>query len=264
MDLKLLPSNRALIRTLDLTENNFDGLDFRFLNEFPSLKSLILDKNKIQSKILMPFMPNLETLWVNHNKIENLSIFIEHLRESAPNLHYLSMLNNAAAPSFFNGGSLIEYNEYRLYVMSKLSKLQMLDSKEITPEERMQSQTIYGKVRTKTSTKKNGNKKKSKQIITEETHSLDKLLPSLDKNKINETKNLNIPPPLIENVLKTLDSQANNEYFNNLKIPKIVQNNGNFQLPPPPPPPPPPLPLLLLLPPPPPPLPPADFISKYY
>lgn len=55
-------------------------------------------------------MPSLETLWVNHNKIENLSIFIENLVQSCPNLVYLSMINNKAAPSYFNGGSLAEYN----------------------------------------------------------------------------------------------------------------------------------------------------------
>ena len=54
------------------------------------------------------------------------------------------MINNKAAPSYFNGGSLVEYNDYRLYVISKLTKLQMLDHKIITPEERVQSQAVYG------------------------------------------------------------------------------------------------------------------------
>ena len=54
------------------------------------------------------------------------------------------MINNKAAPSYFNGGSLVEYNDYRLYVISKLNKLQMMDHKVITPEERVQSQAVYG------------------------------------------------------------------------------------------------------------------------
>ena len=61
-----------------------------------------------------------------------------------PNLRYLSMLNNKAAPSYFNGGSLIEYNDFRLYVISRLKKLENIDANEITTEERMQSQAIYG------------------------------------------------------------------------------------------------------------------------
>lgn len=61
-----------------------------------------------------------------------------------PNLTYLSMMNNKAAPSYFNGGSLVEYNDYRLYVISKLKKLENIDANEITAEEKMQSQAIYG------------------------------------------------------------------------------------------------------------------------
>ena len=111
IDQKMLPSNPERIRILDLTENNFVGSsDLRFLFSFTNLKTLILDKNLIQSNIKLPFLPNLETLWLNHNKIENLAIFIENLVQSCPNLVYLSMINNKAAPSYFNGGSLAEYN----------------------------------------------------------------------------------------------------------------------------------------------------------
>jgi len=169
MDPKLLPENTEKITALDLTENNFTGQsDLRFLFGFPNLTTLILDKNQIQSKFLMPSMPKLTTLWVlikfyhickltieiliylkkrlkvNHNKIDNLVLFVESLQKYCPNLNYLSMMNNKAAPSYFNGGSLVEYNDFRLYTMSKLSKLQAIDHNEITVEERVQSQAIYG------------------------------------------------------------------------------------------------------------------------
>ncbi len=71
-------------------------------------------------------------------------LFVESLQKYCPNLNYLSMMNNKAAPSYFNGGSLVEYNDFRLYTMSKLSKLQAIDHNEITAEERVQSQAIYG------------------------------------------------------------------------------------------------------------------------
>lgn len=58
-------------------------------------------------------MPKLQTLWVNKNSITNLSIFIEKVASSFPDLRYLSMLDNAAAPSYFNGGSKQEYEDYR-------------------------------------------------------------------------------------------------------------------------------------------------------
>jgi hypothetical protein len=147
-DDRLLPFEnyrKETVLILDLTENNFTGLnDLKFLFDFSNLKTLILDKNQIQSNIRMPYMPNLSTLWVNHNKIENLSIFVENIAMSCPSLVYLSMMNNKAAPSYFNGGSLAEYNDYRFYTMSKLVNLKMLDDKEITPEERVQSKAIYG------------------------------------------------------------------------------------------------------------------------
>jgi hypothetical protein len=192
---------------LDLTENYLTGTDLRFLSEFTNLKTLILDKNQIESKFLAPYMPHLETLWVNHNKIENLSVFIQHLTESCPNLKYLSMLNNKAAPSYFNGGSLVEYNEYRLYVISKLIKLQMLDHKEIAAEERIQSQTIYGallkkkSIRKKSTLKRFSSEESNKKTFqsTKETQSSENtdeplnILPNLE-NINNEQKTVKPPP----------------------------------------------------------------------
>jgi Leucine-rich repeat (LRR) protein len=148
MDPKLLPTQPSTIHVLDLTENNFTGaVDLRFLFEFTNLHTLILDKNQIQSNFTIPPMEQLTTLWVNHNRIENLAVFIENLQKHCPSLVYLSMMNNKAAPSYFNGGSLVEYNDYKMYVISKLTKLQMIDHKEITAEERLQSQAIYGQGR---------------------------------------------------------------------------------------------------------------------
>lgn len=67
-------------------------------------------------------MPNLQTLWVNRNNITNLSIFIEKVASSFPDLRYLSMLDNAAAPNYFNGGSKQEYEDYR-YNMALFPRL---------------------------------------------------------------------------------------------------------------------------------------------
>ena len=58
-------------------------------------------------------MPNLTTLWVNHNKISNLSIFVDHLATMLPRLRHLSMLNNEACPNYFNGGTPEQYSDYR-------------------------------------------------------------------------------------------------------------------------------------------------------
>lgn len=58
-------------------------------------------------------MESLHTLWVNQNKITNLSAFIETVAKCLPNLKYFSMMNNEAAPSYFNGGTYQQYKDYR-------------------------------------------------------------------------------------------------------------------------------------------------------
>ena len=39
--------------------------------------------------------------------------FVSTLCKSCTNLRYLSMMNNEAAPSYFNGGSYQQYTDYR-------------------------------------------------------------------------------------------------------------------------------------------------------
>ena len=90
------------------------------LKSFTKLETLVLDNNCISSHTKFPPLPALTTLWVNRNKITNLSTFIDKLVVSVPNLKYLSMLGNEACPNFLNGGSLSQYNDYRCVFTQKL------------------------------------------------------------------------------------------------------------------------------------------------
>ncbi|KXJ27103.1 hypothetical protein AC249_AIPGENE13688 [Exaiptasia diaphana] len=75
------------------------------------------------------------------------------------------MMNNAAAPSYFNGGTYQQYKDYRLYVISHLPSLQVLDDTPINEEEREEARKIYGNRRYSIrSAKSKKKKKKSKDI----------------------------------------------------------------------------------------------------
>lgn len=53
---------------------------------------------------------------LNRCKISSLYPWVGKLKESCPNLKYLCLMGNPAAPSYFNGGTFYEYLQYR-YVL---------------------------------------------------------------------------------------------------------------------------------------------------
>ncbi len=232
-----MPKNCENVLELDFTENNLNGAsDLRFLMLVPKLKTLILDKNQIQSNFIIPSMENLTTLCVNHNKIDNLSIFIKNLCSSCPNLTYLSMLNNPAAPSYFNGGSVAEHKNYRFYVVSRLRNLKMLDDKEISDEERSQATTIYGKLITK---KLKTTKKKADTIskpLVEinkndfiDDHNIDEtfidVLPNLSHSEIKPSITQQIEIEVDK--LPSIDSMSSQSSLSSSSSPNYLENLPN-------------------------------------
>ena len=87
--------------------------DLRSLFGLSEMRTLILDNNQITSHTVFPPLPKLKILWVNKNSISNLSVFMESVATNFPELEQLCMMNNPAAPSYFNGGSRQEYLDYR-------------------------------------------------------------------------------------------------------------------------------------------------------
>ncbi|CAK9823772.1 Leucine-rich melanocyte differentiation-associated protein [Anthophora retusa] len=100
------------LRTLDISHNKFSR-NLQFLAEFENLTSLNLDHNDIDDHTVFPYMPKLQLLWLNHNSVEELYPFIKNLYESVPNLRYLCLMGNKAAPSYLNGGTFYDYLQYR-------------------------------------------------------------------------------------------------------------------------------------------------------
>ncbi|GAM18719.1 hypothetical protein SAMD00019534_018940, partial [Acytostelium subglobosum LB1] len=130
------------VKELDLSSNHLDK-DLSILEGFKRLHTLVLDDNRMTQHTKLPQLHNLNTLWVNSNMITNLSVFIDRVAEAMPNLKTLSMLKNEACPNFFNGHSLREYRDYRLYVVHRLKGLTLLDTSPVTDEERSDSAKVY-------------------------------------------------------------------------------------------------------------------------
>ncbi|XP_039997466.1 leucine-rich repeat-containing protein 72, partial [Xiphias gladius] len=133
------------LEVLDLSYNLLDDLYWNpaLLGQLEKLSTLILDCNNYTSHVKFPFMPSVTTVCINKNKINNLPVFVEEIRRKFPNIKILSMMNNEAAPSYFNGGSLTQYKDYRQYVISQIPGLEILDDTEVPEKERAQARKTY-------------------------------------------------------------------------------------------------------------------------
>uniref|UniRef100_A0A3P8YLR8 Uncharacterized protein n=1 Tax=Esox lucius TaxID=8010 RepID=A0A3P8YLR8_ESOLU len=144
------------LEVLDLSYNLTNSFSHipALLVELEKLSTLILDCNSYSSHVKFPYMPSVTTVCINKNKISNLPIFVEEIRTKFPNIKILSMMNNEAAPSYFNGGSLTQYIDYRQYVISQIPTLKILDDTEVLGKERAQAKKTYRMQRTREGSKR--------------------------------------------------------------------------------------------------------------
>ncbi|CAK6968681.1 uncharacterized protein LOC128384298 [Scomber scombrus] len=155
------------LEVLDLSYNLLNDLYWNpaLLDQLERLSTLILDCNNYTSHVKFPYMPSVTTVCINKNKINNLPVFVEEIRRKFPNIKILSMMNNEAAPSYFNGGSLTQYKDYRQYVISQLPGLEILDDTEVPDKERVQARKTY---RLQQST--HGSRKRKEDSSKKHTH----------------------------------------------------------------------------------------------
>jgi len=131
-----------VIENLGATQDQYDSLDlsdneitkfegFPILNR---LKTILLSNNRIIriAPNLGEQLPNLDTLVLSNNKIQNLSD-IDPLVELA-NLKRLSLLDNVVSKK----------PHYRLYIIHKLPRLKLLDFRKIKEKERIASNKLFG------------------------------------------------------------------------------------------------------------------------
>jgi len=141
-ELDLRGNKIAVIENLGATQDQYDSLDlsdneitkfegFPILNR---LKTILLSNNRIIriAPNLGEQLPNLDTLVLSNNKIQNLSD-IDPLVELA-NLKRLSLLDNVVSKK----------PHYRLYIIHKLPRLKLLDFRKIKEKERIASNKLFG------------------------------------------------------------------------------------------------------------------------
>lgn len=134
----VLSKFKYIITNLDLSYNNLNSL--HFIREFKFLETLTVDNNNLTEWTDIPLFPGLINLSINTNLIATIELFCDQLTKSCPKLRLLSMLGNDACPIF----SLLphHYYNFRIYVISRLEELQVLDSSTVTDEERKHASYI--------------------------------------------------------------------------------------------------------------------------
>ncbi|KAG5895366.1 hypothetical protein JTB14_029591 [Gonioctena quinquepunctata] len=125
----LLEEIAPQLEILDISHNEFENLDF--LKEFKQLTSLICDHNTITSDTILPYLPKLELLWMNHCKIQELVPWARKLQKSCPNLKYLSLMGNPLMLSYPIGDGVHEQVDYRSFIISLFPNLSYLDDKPV-------------------------------------------------------------------------------------------------------------------------------------
>lgn len=113
---------KSSIQHLDLTCNQFtSGTE---LSELPNLCTLILDDNQLEDIEDFPILKSLETFSANKNNLCNLDKFLDDAFDRFGNLKNLSLLKNPLNP-FFEDEK--KYAVYRDKVLNKFPKLKTLD-----------------------------------------------------------------------------------------------------------------------------------------
>eukprot|EP01012_Entosiphon_sulcatum_P047843 TRINITY_DN6542_c0_g2_i1.p1 TRINITY_DN6542_c0_g2~~TRINITY_DN6542_c0_g2_i1.p1 ORF type:complete len:454 (-),score=85.58 TRINITY_DN6542_c0_g2_i1:13-1200(-) len=136
---------RNHLRSLDVSHNLLT--DLGELEEYPNLESLVCDNNRLKSTSKFPSLPKLHYFQANSNAIANLQVFAEAVRKAFPALRSLSVLNNAVCPNYFNGGSVTDYEEFRLQLLVLLPDLTRIDVMKVTPKERERARQLAAEIK---------------------------------------------------------------------------------------------------------------------
>jgi len=142
-ELDLRGNKLSVIENLGATQDQYDTLnlndnDIQKLEGFPllkRLKSIYISNNRV-SRIAPRFgqnLPSLDTLIMSFNKIESLQE-LDNLSD-LKNLRVISLEKNPVASK----------PNYRLYLISKLPRIKLIDFKKVRPKEKQEAKRLFGK-----------------------------------------------------------------------------------------------------------------------
>ncbi len=100
------------------------------------------------------------------------------------------MLNNEASPSYFNGGTPEQYQDYRYFVLSRLPNLIVLDITPVTKEELEKAKEFYASLKVQPILKTKLEQKKQEEMLKKqrEEEAQQKLIEEQKKQKEEEEK----------------------------------------------------------------------------
>ncbi|KAG5674140.1 hypothetical protein PVAND_004125 [Polypedilum vanderplanki] len=120
---------------IDFSSNSLVSIDF--ISYFSNLREIILDNNFLSDQAThfpTKVFHTTHVLSLNNNKFEDLNQLIENLSHTFPNLRFLSLLGNPCNPLNENFNE-DDYQNYRLFIISRMPFLKFLDAKMISRSE---------------------------------------------------------------------------------------------------------------------------------
>lgn len=123
---------------IDISHNNLS--DAGFLRFYFNASCLNADYNSFEKLDSFPKLPNLDTLTLNFNSIDNINEAVRSIAKKFPELQHLSLIQNPCCPFLKINSTEAELRRYRLRIISRLTTLLTLDGSPINDRERFEAE----------------------------------------------------------------------------------------------------------------------------
>uniref|UniRef100_A0A0K0EY94 Leucine-rich repeat-containing protein n=1 Tax=Strongyloides venezuelensis TaxID=75913 RepID=A0A0K0EY94_STRVS len=126
-------SNKNDLFIVDLSHCGLHLLPNEIGKQSHIIKHLILDGNILDEHFLKNhYFPNLESLSLNSNNIKNVGVLLQILYRQAPNIRFLSLIDNPGWPHpIKHSKNMVLYRKYCKMTANFFPKLLFLDTHKI-------------------------------------------------------------------------------------------------------------------------------------